>query len=1372
MHNNIMAAGSRDHLPMLATRRYAQWRSRFLRYIDTRPNGDALRKCILNGPYTSTIVVIQVVAATHDSPEVPEHTTVETPLNMSPENKARCESEKKAIQLILTGIGDEIYSTVDASKQLKKCRKPSKGYNKPLWSRFVTIVKQQHKLDEVSYHKLFDILKQYQKEINELRAERIAMIYKPTNNNLRTSLNSRNKNVDTTPRYKNDNQSGQFGSQRTMNVVGARDNVGSPVVQQSGIQCFNCKEFGHFAKECRNPKRVKDSSYHKEKMLLCKQAEKGVPLQAAKSDWLADTDEEINEQELEAPYSYMVKIHEVPTADSDTDFEPLEQTEFEKYKSFNDRAVDYEKLERKLNETLGLLAQKDIDIKEGLKLKAYEISIVKEKHDENLFPPLDNPELTIRRRSRTDPTLLNNSEMAVEGNGDLPVPDLRTMEELCQVSLNGRGGPIAPIAIQATNFGLKNDMIQKVQNSCQFHGLGGDDANKHLDKFLHVTQSIKVNGVTDDALCLYLFPHSLTHHATAWFDRLLRNSINTFEQMAKIFLGKYFPPSMVTKLKNEITNFRQRPDESLFEAWERSKLSIDRFPNHNMLPVTQIDIFYNGLTLRHRDTINAAAGGTFMKRRPEECYDLIDNMTAHHNDWDNSAQRSESSSSITSFSDTKIAALKAEMAEINKNLIRVLQVNQQAKAVTPSCETCGGPHSFNDLPATNSNTQNVYATGAYQAYQAPVYQAPVHQPQIPQPQVVTTNEFTNFMKATDAILKNMQTNMTYLTNSKLELKNMFSQFMKMNTASSSGSGTLPGNTITNPKEDLKGITTRSGTAYQGPTIPTTTTSSSSVVECETEATKDMVHPTNNESTEDVQPPVVLTESSILNSEPVFSPVIESPVSAPKPNQRPSNLNFNTSSVDALILMPKFGPSIKSLLTKKDKLCELARTPLNEHCSAVLLKKLPEKLEDPGKFLIPCDFPGMAECLALADLGASINLMPLYVWNKLSLPDLSPTCMTLELVDRLISRPVGVAEDVFVKVGTFYFPADFVVVDFDADPRVPLILGRSFLKTRRDLIDVFEGELTLRVGKEAITFNLDQTSRYSANYNDMIANRIDVVDMACEEYSQEVLSFSNVIASGNPTPYYDSIVSTTSPTLTPFGNSDFLLEEVDAFLSLEDDLTSSEVDQSYVNTEEDILLLEAFLNDDPSLPPPNQRNYLPQVRKELKICEAKIDKSSIDEPAEVKVKDLPPHLEYAFLEGNDKLPVIIAKYLSVEEKTALITEDFKPAVQHQRRVNPKIHDVIKNEGGFIVLKTKENELILTRLVMGWRACIDYHKLNEATRKNHFPLPFMDQMLERLAGNQYYCFLDGFSGYFQIPIDSKDQEKTTFCNAPLRKEDVMS
>ncbi|GKF05525.1 hypothetical protein Tco_0036193, partial [Tanacetum coccineum] len=243
---------------------------------------------------------------------------------------------------------------------------------------------------------------------------------------------------------------------------------------------------------------------------------------------------------------------------------------------------------------------------------------------------------------------------------------------------------------------------------------------------------------------------------------------------------------------------------------------------------------------------------------------------------------------------------------------------------------------------------------------------------------------------------------------------------------------------------------------------------------------------------------------------------------------------------------------------------------------------------------------------------------------------------------------------------------------------------------RALIDVYEGELTLRVGKEATTFNLDQTSRYSSNYDDMMENRIDVIEMACEEYSQEVLSFSDVISSRNPTPYYDPIISTSSPTLTSFGDSDFLLEEVDAFLALEDDPTSPEVDDSYYDLEGDILLLKSFINDDPS-PLPNQGNYLPEIRKELKICKAK---SSINEPPEVELKDLPPHLEYAFLEGDNKFPVIIAKDLSVEEKAALIkvlkshkqaiawklsdVKGINPEFYTQKRVNLKIHNVIKNE----------------------------------------------------------------------------------------------
>nr|GEU97808.1 retrovirus-related Pol polyprotein from transposon TNT 1-94 [Tanacetum cinerariifolium] len=661
------------------------------------------------------------------------------------------------------------------------------------------------------------------------------------------------------------------------------------------------------------------------------------------------------------------------------------------------------------------------------------------------------------------------------------------------------------------------------------------------------------------------------------------------KQRIEEFNLELFPPIVTMADQRTMAQLLQAPTEGYEDAIAVPAITADNFE------------------LKHdQDSSNFTAGGNFLDKMPRECLAIIESKSKVRY----SRNKPVVAKVSTNTSTFGISSDVSELKDIVKALLLDKKSQNQAsttvKAVEESCVTCGGAHSYRNCPATDGNiyrdniqefvsqafvvnynqgntsyrllmmsnqirplgfpsvpnNQNVQPNQRnnqnrfnqnqnrgnnfnhgplYQpsVFQPPAYQAPAYRAPAPQTQGVSKEDFSAYVKANDAVMRNMQT---------------------------------------------QAITTRSGVSYDGPQISSPPSFLPKVVENESEATKDIVHPANNGSTEDVQPQ-----------------------------------------------------------------------------------------------------------------------------NKLSLPNLSPTCMTLELADHSISRPIRVAEDVYVKVGTFHFPVDFVVVDFDADPRVPLILVRSFHKTERALIDVFKGELTLRVGKEAITFNLDQTSIYSANYNDMTAKRIDVIDMACEEYSQEVLGFSDVIASGDPTPYYDPIVSTTSPTLTPFGNSDFLLEEVDAFLALEDDPTSPKVDQSYLDSEGDILILEAFLNDDPSLPPPNQGNYLPKVYKELKICEAKSDKSSIDEPPEVELKDLSPHLEYAFLEGDDKLPVIIAKDLSMEEKIALITvlkspkravawklsdikgidleffthkilmeDDFEPAVQHQRRVNPKIHDVIKQE----------------------------------------------------------------------------------------------
>nr|GEU68017.1 reverse transcriptase domain-containing protein [Tanacetum cinerariifolium] len=949
-----------------------------------------------------------------------------------------------------------------------------------------------------------------------------------------------------------------------------------------------------------------------------------------------------------------------------------------------------------------------------------------------------NPKGRNHRRSKQRIKEFNLDELSPP---IVTMADERTMAQLLQAPTEGYKDAIVVPTITANNFELKHGLLTLVQNK-QFFGHDKEDPHAHVRYFDKITSTLKFPNVLNMSIKLMLFPFSLEGAARIWLEKEPLRSIFTWDDLVSKFINQFFPPSKTTNLRNEITNFQQRFDESFSEAWDRFKDLLQACPHHGFSELHQLDTFYNALNSKDQDSLNSATGGNFLDKMPRECLTII-----------------ESKSKVCYSRNKPIVTKKSQN-----------QAPAPVKAVEESCVTYVDAHSYHNCLATDGNVyrDNIqefvsqasavnynqgntsYRPSMMSNQIRPPGFPPVpnnenvqlnqrnnqnpYQASAPQTHDVSKEDFSAYIKANDAVMRNMQTQ-----------------------------GQNSQNQLTNLTELITNNHYSKWCAYDGPQIPPSTSS---------------------------LPKVVKDEPEPITS-PIFKPIIAS-VSAPKPKPKSSipypsrrndernrekannqiekfyqifkDMSFEIHCADALILMPKFASTLKALIGNKEKLSEMARTLLNEHCSAVLLKKLPKKLGDQGKFLIPCDFPRMAECLALDDLGASINLMPFSVWKRLSLPDLTPTCMTLELADHSISRPVGVAEDVYVKVGSFHFPTDFIVVDSDADPRVPLIIRRSFLKTGRALIDVFEDELALRVGKEAITFNLDQTSRYSANYN--------------------------VISSSNPTPYYDSIVSTTSPTLTPFGNSDFLLEEVDAFLAIEDDPTSQEVYQPYLDPKGDILLLESFLNDDPSLLSQNQGNYLPEVCKELKIYEAKSDKSSIDEPPEVDLKNLPPHLEYAFLKGDNKLPVVIAKDLSVEEKTALITvlkshkraitwklfdikgidlefcthkilmeEDFEPAVQHQRRVNPKINDFIKQEviklldagliypisdspwvsrvhcvpkkGGFTMVENKDNELILARL-----------------------------MLERLAGNQYYCFLDGFSGYFQISIDLKDQEKTTF------------
>nr|GEW96727.1 reverse transcriptase domain-containing protein [Tanacetum cinerariifolium] len=520
----------------------------------------------------------------------------------------------------------------------------------------------------------------------------------------------------------------------------------------------------------------------------------------------------------------------------------------------------------------------------------------------------------------------------------------------------------------------------------------------------------------------------------------------------------------------------------IIEAWDRFKDLLRACPHHGFSELHQLDTFYNALNLKDQDSLNSAAGGNFLDKMLHGCLAIIESKSKIRYSRNKPVVAKVSTNTSTFGISPDVVELKDMVKALLLDKKSKNQANAIVKAVEESCVTCGGAHSYRNCPATDGNVyrENIQEF-VYQAstvnynqgntrnkiqsrtclstpvFQSPAYQAPAYQAPAPQIQGFSKEDFSAYVKANDAVMGNMQTQGQKMQNQLTYQTELITKFVNSKSASTSSAGTLPSNTIANPRSDLKAITTRSGVSYDGHQILPPSSFLPKVVENKPEATKDTVTPTNNVSTEDVKPSVVQIETLVIQ---ISKPVI-APVSAPKPNQKSSipypsrrndernrekannqiekfyqifkDMSFEISFAVALILMSKFASTLKALIRNKEKLSEMARTSLNEHCSAVLLKKLPEKLGDLGKFLIPCDFPRMDECLALADLGASINLMLLSVWKRLSLPELNPTCLTLELADRSISRPIGIAEDVYVKVRKFHFSADFVVVDFDADP---------------------------------------------------------------------------------------------------------------------------------------------------------------------------------------------------------------------------------------------------------------------------------------------------------------------------------------------------
>ena len=986
----------------------------------------------------------------------------------------------------------------------------------------------------------------------------------------------------------------------------------------------------------------------------------------------------------------------------------------------------------------------------------------------------------------------------------------RAIRDYAVPMLEGLNPGIARPEIQAPQFELKPVMFQMLQSAGQFAGMPTEDPHLHLRLFIEVCDSFKLPGVNDDALRLRLFPYSLRDRARAWLNALAPNSILTWDDLAEKFLMKYFPPTKSAKLRNDITSFQQLSGESLYEAWERFKELIRKCPHHGIPHWIQMETFYNGLDGQTRTIVDASANGAILTKSYNEAYEILERMAQNNYQWPtdrtNAARRGGSVYEVDS-----ITALSAQLSTLT-NMVKSMSTAQGVKPpqlAAVSCVYCGEGHVFEQCP---SNPESACFVGNYQRYNnsypnnynqghkqhagstsnyygqgvntasvpmpsrpqfPPGFQQPIRQQvqEPPQPTLSTIESLLReHMVKTDTRIQDHSALLQSHTASLRSLENQMGQLAS--ALSSRPQGTLPSDTE-NPKregkEHCKAIALRSGKILEEPNPGTAKKGELTLIQKDkpqeeiAETLPTQVHADQNVAT--AMPQQRIDQQEMRKPPPPF------PQRFHKQQQDKQfkkfldvlkQLHINIPLVEALEQMPSYAKFMKDILAKKRRLGEFETVALTEESSAFFQNRLPPKLKDPGSFTIPCTIGNNYFGKALCDLGASINLMPMSVFKKLGVGKARPTTVTLQLADRSLTHPEGKIEDVLVKVDKFIFPADFIILDFEADREIPIILGRPFLATGRALIDVQKGELTMRMNDEQVTFNVLKAMKFPEEF---------------EECSTIQALESAVIKE---------------------------LEKNHLETDLADHFELCPRQEELNNVEVQV-----------------RNNVWGRQYETLGLAdrETKLPKPSTEEPPNLELKPLPSHLRYAYLGDEETLPVIVSVSLTEEQEEKLLQvlkkfkkaigwtiadikgispslcmhkilleDDYRGSIEQQRRLNPIMKEVVKKEvikwldagiiypisdsswvspvqcvpkkGGITVVTNQNDELIPTRTVTGWRICMDYRKLNKATRKDHFPLPFIDQMLDRLAGKEFYCFLDGYSGYNQIAIAPGDQAKTTF------------
>ncbi|CAN6678252.1 unnamed protein product [Malus baccata var. baccata] len=1027
--------------------------------------------------------------------------------------------------------------------------------------------------------------------------------------------------------------------------------------------------------------------------------------------------------------------------------------------------------------------------------------------------------------------------------------DNRTLKELAASGLDN-AAPLCiqyPTAAQGKTeeFELKSSLLHHIP---KYHGLSMEDPNKHLKEFEMVCSSMTPVNVDGSILKMKAFPFSLMDKSKDWLYELAPGTVTTWESMKRAFLEKFFPTSRIILLRKKISGIQQEEGESFPTYYERFKSLVASCPQHQMKEELLLQYFYEGLLPLERQMLDASAGGALVDKTPLATNILIANRALNAQQYEGVGQRGpprQQVHEVSSTSDihsqlanlTSIVSQMAEGMRVQGPMVcGVCSIQGHASEKCPQLIENGGWESANAIGFQGQNQprndpySNTYNPGwrdhpnfKWREAQQPQQQggfrqqppgyftkpyAPPHVPQQYAPNASGTSLDNDTLLKLLTNLSQGQENQTKAMQSQDkrvdQLEKQIGQIADF-VSKFRDPGQLPSSTIPNPKggfESAKAILLRSAKEVGADPKPSTSgLKEDKKLQFEKE---DTTPPTAKVDTPLPQASIGPNLSNSANKGKNVSnslPTNVFPLNVPFPSRFMQTkkeeaekdiletfrkVQVNIPLLDAIKQVPRYAKFLKELCTTRKRMLTKEVVKVGENVSAILQRKLPPKCKDPGSFTIPCVIGNTRFESAMLDLGASINVMPYSIYASMNLGVLKKDGVIIQLADRSNAYPKGVLEDVLVQVNHLIFPADFYVLEMDESdhtPSLPILLGRPFMKTARTKIDVFNGTLSMEFDGEVVNFNLSDSIKYPSEDHSCFA--IDIIDSLAQGYLEDLNDdmLEKVITRGMELKTMNANHMLTHGMHEPFHAVAYSEEFIEFVAALES--------------------LPKHVGKSPNF-------------DSIHISTNKLLPSIIQAPV-LELKPLPSHLKYIFLGENETLPAIISSFLTAQEEEKLVRvlkefksalgwtladikgispttcmhhifleEGAKPTREAQRRLNPPMMEVVKNEiiklldcgviypisdsrwvspiqcvpkkSGVTVVENAENELVPTRIQTGWRVCIDYRKLNATTRKDHFPLPFLDQMLERLAGF-YRRFIKDFSKVAQ-PLCRLLQKEVSF------------